>query len=302
VLDVRLERDRIRFGERLTVSFHRTLRLPDDGQTYPLPAGLGLFPILPWQRDGRDDLLIPLYRREALWIGFSGAIWKPNALKVMVGGVNAVSGQPDGTTRLGMPQDYLVCPLQPWLDGFNAGGGTIRQFVAMPVGEGYGIEAGHGLPERGGIHLIVFEPRLGRFPDEPPPARSGPVRFAAPKPPEPHMMALGAGGRMHQKIYPDPHGLDAWDLENHGEARVILVAAPRYAALTGHEPPPTPIDVETYARAGLPWFDLYDEIAGTVLPAGGAPPRTVRNRDQELGQAEKDPHVPVKDTRILRQP
>src|SRR4051794_10049465 len=302
VLGVRLERDRIRFGERLAVSFHRTLRLPDDGRIYPLPAGLGLFPILPWQHDGHDDLLIPLYRREALWIGFSGTIWKPNALKVMVGGVNTVSGQPDDATRLGMPQDYLVCPLQPWLDGFNAGDGTIRQFVAMPLGEGYGIEAGHGLPERGGIRLIAFEPRPGRFPDEPPPVRPGPVRFAAPKVAESHMMALGAGGRMRQKIYPDPHGLEAWDLDNHGEARIVLVAAQHYAALTGRTPPPTPIDAETYARAGLPWFDLYDEAANTVLPAGGAPPRTIRDHDLERDHAEEDTSVPVTDTRILRRP
>ena len=80
MLDPLLEGDRIRFGERLTVSFHRTLRLPDDGRTYPLPAGLGRFPIVPWHHDDRADLLIPLYRREALWIGFSGTIWKPNAL------------------------------------------------------------------------------------------------------------------------------------------------------------------------------------------------------------------------------
>ena len=281
VLDVLVKRDRIHFGERLVVSFHRTLRLPDDGRTYPLPAGLGLLPIVAWQHDGRDELLVPLYRREALWLGFSGAIWQPNALKVMVGGINAVSGLPDEAAALGAPQDYLVCPLQPWLDGFNAGDGTIRQFVAMPLGEGYAIEAGHGLPERGGLRLVAYEPRPGRFPDEPPPAPRGPVRFAAPQAAEPHAMVLGAGGRMRQKIYPDPQGADAWDPDRRGEARVALVAAPDFALLTGRAPPPTPIDSETYARAGLPWFDLYDEAAGSVGPAGGAPPRTVRERDRE---------------------
>lgn len=30
---------------RFTVSFQRTLRVPDDGRDYPLPAGLGRFPI-----------------------------------------------------------------------------------------------------------------------------------------------------------------------------------------------------------------------------------------------------------------
>ena len=27
------------------IEFQRTLRLPDDGKTYPLPAGLGRFPV-----------------------------------------------------------------------------------------------------------------------------------------------------------------------------------------------------------------------------------------------------------------
>ena len=30
---------------RLTLGFQRTLRIPDDNRTYPLPAGLGYFPI-----------------------------------------------------------------------------------------------------------------------------------------------------------------------------------------------------------------------------------------------------------------
>lgn len=32
-------------GARLTVEFQRTLRIPDDGRTYPLPPGLGRFPL-----------------------------------------------------------------------------------------------------------------------------------------------------------------------------------------------------------------------------------------------------------------
>jgi hypothetical protein len=33
VLEVSVDRDRIRFGQRLAVSFHRTLRVPEDGRT-----------------------------------------------------------------------------------------------------------------------------------------------------------------------------------------------------------------------------------------------------------------------------
>jgi hypothetical protein len=45
MLEVVIESDGIRIGERLGISFHRTLRVPDDGRTYPLPPGLGRFPV-----------------------------------------------------------------------------------------------------------------------------------------------------------------------------------------------------------------------------------------------------------------
>ena len=46
MLDVVIKGSTIRIGPRFAVSFHRTLRLSDDGRTYPLPPGLGRFPIL----------------------------------------------------------------------------------------------------------------------------------------------------------------------------------------------------------------------------------------------------------------
>jgi hypothetical protein len=34
----------------------------------------------------------------------------------------------------------MVSPEQPWLDGFAIEKGVIRQFVAMPLGDGYSVE------------------------------------------------------------------------------------------------------------------------------------------------------------------
>jgi len=100
--------------------------------------------------------------REALWIGFSGASWKPNAVKIGVGNINAVSGKPWDQELHDDPQDYLVCPQQPWLDGINAGDGYIRQFIAMPLGSGYTVEGQlTGADEFGGIQILVFEPKPG---------------------------------------------------------------------------------------------------------------------------------------------
>ena len=38
-------------------------------------------------------------------------------------------------------QDYVVTPKQLWLDGIATGNGRVRQFVAMPLGSGYSVEA-----------------------------------------------------------------------------------------------------------------------------------------------------------------
>src|SRR4051812_24101010 len=111
--------DRVRVGERFAVTFQRTLRLPDDGRTYPLPPGLGPFPVhlvedfadrVPASWLGRGGVFLPMYQREALWLGFDAAWWKPNAVKVGVGHVNALTGAGWDESLHADPQDYLVCP------------------------------------------------------------------------------------------------------------------------------------------------------------------------------------------------
>ncbi|HSN87375.1 MAG TPA: hypothetical protein VL025_11490, partial [Thermoanaerobaculia bacterium] len=203
---------------RLHIGFERTLRLPDDGRPHPLPPGLGRLPSRRaadlgdrapegWEA---DDLVLPLHDREALFLTFSGAEWKPCAVKVGAGGVDAVSGEAWDTTLSSDPQDYLVCPPQPWLDGINSGHGTIRQFVAVPLGRGHTIEAQvTGEEKVGGLQILVFEPKPGRFPDEPPPeAAAAETAFESVGLEGVSEMGLGAGGTMRQKIYPDPHGIE----------------------------------------------------------------------------------------------
>ena len=170
------------------VAFQRTLRIPDDGKDYPLPPGLGSFPVrrvlayrdrVPAAWVKTSGVFLPMYQREAMWIQFTARSWRPNATKVAAGKINAVSGKPWGQTlhtpdRTGREetQDYLTCPPQPWLDGFNTGSGSVRQFVAMPLGMGYTVEGQvTGKEVHGGVQLIVYEPKPGRFPDRPPPVR-----------------------------------------------------------------------------------------------------------------------------------
>lgn len=313
MLDVVIQAHAIHIGARFHASFQRTLRLPDDGGVYPLPPGLGVFPVFKvddyrervppsWRESG--GAFIPMYQREALWLGFDAAAWKPNAVHVGVGGFNAVSGEPFSAPLQASPQNYLVCPDQPWLDGINSGRGVVRQFVAMPLGLGYSVEASLGGRETvGGLQLTVFEPKPGIFPDappaEPPP---GAQRHAPPRPMRvPQSMGLGAGGAMRQKIYTDKYGVDTWDPHNCAHVAVHIVNSEEFFEITGTQPPEPPIDAQTYTAHGLPWFDLYDETRGAIAPSErltGA--KTIAARDAELGQAAADATVDVPGSQVRK--
>jgi hypothetical protein len=309
MFEVRIANDSIQVGERFAVSFQRTLRIPDDGRLYPLPPGFGRFPILRvedflarvpqlWREAG--GVFIPMYQREALWISFSAASWKPNAVTVSVGGVNAVSGEPDDNRLHAQPQNYLLCPNQPWLDGINSGRGSISQFVAMPLGLGYTVESVKGEETLGGIQIAVFEPLPGRFPDQPPAPTPGPMRMSTFQTTE-TSMGLGAGGSIKQKIYRDPYGIETWELQPQARVCVHIVNSLLFEHLTGSTPPPTPIDAKAYNESGLPWFDLYDEALDAVSPpASLATAKTVAERDAELGQSRSDGSFEVPNSKILK--
>jgi hypothetical protein len=108
-----------------------------------------------------------LIEREAMWINFTATV--PFAIKMYVGGVNAVSGFPmvenekTKEKRLKMLdsaksiQDYMVVPGQNWLDGIVSEDGKIRQFVAKPKGSGFSVEAQvTGEEKVGGIQIEVI--------------------------------------------------------------------------------------------------------------------------------------------------
>jgi len=281
VLDVSTHQDRVQIGRHFSVTFERTLRIPDDGRQYPLPPSLGRFPVrrvedyadrvpAAWREHG--GVFLPMYQREAMWLNFHAAHWRPNALKVAVGKVNALSGERYHQRLTRVAQDYVVTPPQPWLDGINAGNGFIRQFVATPLGSGITIEGQvTGEEAHGGLQLACFDPKPGRFPEQPPfVARTA---FAAAPPCAPAAggaaeMGLAAGGRMRQQLYPDPHGIDTWDQDNYGRVFVHIVNSERWTHITGEPLPSTPVDVHSYVAAGLPWFDLYDDHLGDIEPSG----------------------------------
>ena len=275
-----LESDRLRFrfpevhaDATCAIDFQRTLRIPDDGLDYPLPPGLGRFPLrhvddyagrLPaaWQR--RGGVVLPMHQAEAMWLSFAGAARYPFAIKVATGKICAVSGDAWAERLNRDPQDYLVVPEQPWLDGYCVEKGMIRQFVAMPLGAGYTVEEQlTGAAEHGGLQIIAFPMKRERHEQmQRESARLRLKRMAAPVAASMPVseMGLAPGGRMRQEIYNDPHGLDAWDQRHASRCFVSIANSRQWQAITGERPPTQPPTAARYADAGLPWFDYYNDL------------------------------------------
>ena len=295
------------------ISFQRTLRIPDDGRTYPLPPGMGELPVrkmephaekLPaaWRTLG--GVLVPTYQSEAMWLHFSSR-W-PTALKIGTGTVNAISGASWSHGLPSNPQGYVVLPEQPWLDGFCVGPGIVRQFIAARLGDGYSVEEQVSGTTRGGLQIEAFpllpEPyfdkkirdTLPRTAEElakdylsrtfRKPFDGGDISFSL------SAMGLGGGGRIKQEIFKDQWEPADWDLSRPSRVWVHLVEATVWKALTGRAPFSKPIGAQEYAAAGLPWFEYYrddmDAVEGSAILAQ-------LQSVFALAQQREDPAIPI---------
>ena len=262
---------------RCAIEFQRTLRIPDDGRDYPLPPGLGSFPLrhlddyaqrLPEEWHRRGGVIAPMHQAEAMWINFTAVSDYPFAVKIATGKICALTGDRWVNYLNNDPQDYLVLPEQPWLDGYCVEKGVIRQFVAMPLGGGYTVEEQlTGAAQHGGLQIVVYPMKRERYrqlmahsSDR---IEAGEVlcRMA------PEAMGLAPGGRMRQEVYDDPHGLDAWDQRQASRCFVTIANSSQWMAITGERSPTVSPTAKQYTKAGLPWFEWY---GGDVAAVDGA--------------------------------
>jgi len=248
----------------------------------------------------------------------------PFAIKVSAGKQSALTGKP--WSKKLKEKDYCIVPLQPWLDGYVVEDGFIKQFVAMPLGGGFTVEEQlTGKAEFGGIQIEAIPMKRAeydkRFPKLPPrPAAaatrsvnygsSGGFKLGGYGPPgvftsvlskcalsdsrgfeeisEMDSMGLGAGGRMKQQVFEDPYGLSEWDTSNKTRCFVHLANSMTWRAITGDNPPTTPMTAEDYTRYHMPWFDYYSDapaLKGTEKLKGI---KTVK----EIGKQKGVPALP----------
>lgn len=264
---------------RLTITFRRTLRVPDDSRIWPLPPALGRFPLvhvddyaasLPkaWRLHG--GVMLPMYQGEALWIDFGSSSIPavqapyPFAIQIATGKINAVSGLPWSDQFMAKPQSYVVAPGQPWLDGFRTDTGQVRQFVALPPGAGDTAEGKlTGAETVGGLQIAIRPMQRAFFEQRFPPVMREPqttyradtilYSIAAPD------LGLAPGGRTHQKIYTDPYTFAEWHPTACSRCFVHLANSLSWQTITGQTPPIRPPTAREYTQAGLPWYDYYDD-------------------------------------------
>jgi hypothetical protein len=283
---------RVHEHAKATFAFQRTLRVPDDGRVYPLPAGLDPFPLrhledfkrkLPREWVDRGGVLMPMYRSEAMWIELGDTY--PCAIKIGAGMINVLNGRPWTEQLDGSECDYLTAPPQAALDGYRTEDDVVRQFVAVRLGEGWSpeeqiaAEAVHG-----GIQIVAYPMRRARYLQ----LRAeheqhggdatgigwGLSHFAQPEERRPH--ALAAGGQMRQRIFADPFGIDAWDRSARCRCIVTLIDVERWTKVTGALPTKPPFTPDDYQKAGLRWFEYYNSdlkpLEGPAVDPGQGPP------------------------------
>jgi hypothetical protein len=225
-----------------------------------------------------------MWQAEACWLSFRSPNRYPFAVKVAAGKVNAVNGKPWSDTLDAADQDYIEVPGQPWLDGFCVEKGVVRQFVAMPLGDGYTAEEQvTGKAEHGGIQILARplkeeiwrEREAERRRAQERWRRSLSRRIAAsapsPSPPSAAMddmdmmvcsipsmdMGLAPGGSIRQEIAKLIETPEAWDMTQRARCFVHIANSEAWSTLTGNPPPTHAPTAADYARARLPWFEWY---------------------------------------------
>lgn len=305
---------------RLHIEFQRTLRIPDDGKDHFLPPGLGAFPLrhvddfgdtVPARWLAHGGVMLPMFQSEAMWLNFRSAYLEehgvpyPFAVKVAAGKIDAVTGKTWTNTLHGEPQDYLVVPEQPWLDGFCVEKGIIRQFVAMPLGQRYTAEEQvSGTAEYGGLQIIVYPMKRSvferRFPKGRPSMWDLPLQYSI-QPCLSEEMGLAPGGRMRQELYEDPYGLGDWYRRTSSRCFVHIANSLVWRAVTGEAPPTMPPTAKQYGNAGLPWFDYYDENAKALGGSGIlAKLKSVIQTGREKGESPLPENEGADPERVIR--
>ena len=246
---------------RLVLDFQRTLRIPGGEPEIPRLPSHGRYPLytvdsfahrVPRHWADSGGAILPMYQSEAMWLSFRPAYsvahqaFYPFAIKIRVGGVDAVRGKGWSEGVHQWPQDFLVINDHCWLGGYHDERQGVQQFVAMPLGSGYLPQGPQGIGDSSGCLEIVVYPMEGgafamRYPRNPWPGRL--------EDPSVGMKDSLAANREHrgdqdvlqrQPVEEGLFPLDDWDRECPGRYTLHLANSLHWCAITGSPPPVAP--------------------------------------------------------------
>jgi hypothetical protein len=98
-------------------------------------------------------------------------------------------------------------------------------------------------------------------------------------------MGLASGGQRRQQTYSDHVGFEAWDGSHSSRCVFHLCNLLVWQSITGHLPSYPPATAKSYSKAGLPWFDYYQD--GIEALAGANTLAELKSVSQ-IPQAEGD--------------
>jgi hypothetical protein len=202
-----------------------------------------------WQEE--RAVFFPISFGEAFWLGLSGAEWKPTAVKVRLGEIDAVTGALPQGALYDAPQNYVVCPPQLALDGVYRGDGFVSQFaIAHRDSDSPGAFSADGEVT---MEIVVIEPKPGRFPDQAPRrSRDSVAAHSLRDSDSRDFVPIVAGATIAQPLFADPYGIGTWDQSNSGSVWVYAVSTERYRQITGLDLPPPVDETHAYKKYRLP--------------------------------------------------
>jgi hypothetical protein len=114
------------------------------------------------------------------------------------------------------------------------------------------------------------------------------------------VMSFGAGGTIKQSINEDRNSPRIWDIGRAKMFNVQVLNAALFEDITKMMAPPTPVDINAYAAAGLPFFDIFNEVPTNVHGSDAFQSvKTISEMDQTLDEGPSSTylqgvHVPLR--------
>ena len=263
------------------VRFQRALRLPEGTPPYNSvrsdafhsPRALSdIYEHLSFDWLMRSNQhLICLLASESVTLEFASPHAYPFAIKVSIGGVDALSGEPHHGALGRIPQDYIPMPCQNWIDAWQDGAGATHDFIAPDPGSPNSDGVPPPLDDESDSISVQFFPmkaevfrRYCRDID----MDAGRQVYGAPDFTERFTETHILRGRMRYErekgeawdagmVYPDPFEYDDWDIENAQAITVTMVRPAAWGALTGEPAGDVLFDRGIYEEAGVPWLEEY---------------------------------------------